>query len=226
MGRFDEEETLEPVDRETVLARQLAFLKHKRAGCLFAAVAAHNPERYGWVHRFPDEHETAIDKCIAAAIDAPEVTMVSLLFPKVVTTQGLIRFITVLRRCEMLVLEQADSALGCTCLGFRAKVGEFRSYVTGFGNFSFLPKTRRTPFVEIVMRVKPRPNYEYVFKEAPVGVIHLADLDMRGMGRDKLQGLWDGSFVQTQKVLGEKPDLRSAARTTFSIPLHLLTGII
>lgn len=219
-------DTREPMDRETVLARQLAFLKEKRAGCLFAALAAQDPRKYGWVHRFPEEQETAIDACIAAAINSPEATMVSLLFPEVVVTEDLLQLIMVLRRCEMLSLGQIESAFGYTCLGFRTKVGELRSYVTGFGNFSFLPKTRRAPFVELVMRVKSRPHYDFVFKEAPPGVIHLADLDMLGMERERLWGLWDGSFVQTERILGEKPDLRSAARTTFSIPSELLTGLL
>jgi hypothetical protein len=214
------------MDREKVLVTQLAFLRERRAGCLFAAVAAQDPRKYGWVHRFPGEEENAIDTCIAAAVDAPEVTMVSLLFPEVIVTEDLLQLIRVLRRCEMLSLEQVEPAFGSICLGFRAKVGELRSYVTGFGNFPFLPKTRRAPFVELVMRVKPRPHYEFVFKEAPPNVIHLADLDMLGMERERLWGLWEGSFVETEKRLEEKPDLRSAARTTFSIPSPLLTGVL
>lgn len=216
---------MKPVDREAVRAKQLAFLMEKRAGCLFAAVAAQNPEKYGWFHKFPDIDDTAIDRCIAAAIEAPDVAMMSLVFPDVVSTEDLLHLIGVLRRCEMMSLEQVESMLGCTCLGFRAKVGELRSYVTGFGDFPFMPETRRAPFVELVMRVKPRPNYDFVFKEAPPDVIHLADLDMLGIERSRLWGLWDGSFVQTEKILGAKPDLRSAARTTFSIPSQLLVEL-
>jgi hypothetical protein len=106
-------------------------------------------------------------------------------------------------------------------LGFRAIVGNLRSYVTGFGDFAFLPQTRRSPYVEIAARVKPRPQYEFVFKEAPENIIHLADMDMRGIQRDKLRRLWDNSFIHTQAILGAKPDLRSAARTTYSLPKQL-----
>src|SRR4051794_27517873 len=109
-----------PIDRAKVVVKQLAFLKERRAGCLFAAVAAQDPRKYGWVHRFPGKEEAAIDACIAAAIDAPEVTMVSLLFPEVIVTEDLLQLVKVLRRCEMLSLEQVESAFGSICLGFRA----------------------------------------------------------------------------------------------------------
>lgn len=49
--------------------------------------------------------------------------------------------------------------------------------MTGFCDLPFLPATRRAPFTELTMRVKPRPNYEFQFKEAPPNVIHLADMD-------------------------------------------------
>lgn len=57
-------------------------------------------------------------------------------------------------------------------------------------------------------------------KEAPEGVIHLADMDMKGMKDIQLQYLWDGSFKNTERIIGHKPDLRSAAKTTFAVPLE------
>ena len=35
--------------QDDILDRQLRFFIDKRAGCLFAAVAAQNPGKYGWV---------------------------------------------------------------------------------------------------------------------------------------------------------------------------------
>ena len=58
-------------------------------------------------------------------------------------------------------------------------------------------------------------------KEAPENVLHLADMDMKGMGENKFKALWYGSLDNTEKVLGHKPDLRSAAKTTFAVPLHV-----
>jgi hypothetical protein len=58
-------------------------------------------------------------------------------------------------------------------------------------------------------------------KAAPEGVIHLADMEMKGMGEKQFKALWFGSFSKVQGILGQKPDLRSAAKTTFAIPLGL-----
>ena len=96
-----------------------------------------------------------------------------------------------------------------------------RAIVSGFGNFDFFPRTRQAVFTEIVFRSKPRPVYDWVMKETAPGVVHLADMDMRGMQENKFKAIWYGSFDSTEKVLGHKPDLKSAARTTFAIPLDL-----
>lgn len=52
-------------------------------------------------------------------------------------------------------------------------------------------------------------------------VLHLADMDMKGMGENQFKSLWYGSFAKVEDILGSKPDLRSAAKTTFAIPLDL-----
>jgi len=44
-------------------------------------------------------------------------------------------------------------------------------------------------------------------------------MDMKGMGENKFKSLWFGSFDNTEKLLGHKPDLRSAAKTTFAVPV-------
>src|SRR5207245_2474860 len=117
-------------------------------------------------------------------------TTLSLLFPTVSTTDDLVGFLGMLKKCDLLVLEQTEEYADSICLGFRALIGSLRSYVTGFGNFPFFPATRRASFVELATRVKPRPQYDFVFREAPRDVIHLADMDMLGVKRDKLWELW------------------------------------
>jgi hypothetical protein len=205
-----------------VVKTQLRFFEAKKAGCLFAAAAARDPLKYGWSHQCLLPRASDIDAAVRAGMDSREMTTLSLLFPTISAVTELLDLIRVLSHSEMIFLDQREECLGTLCLGFRARIGELLSYVTGFANFAFMPKTRRAPCVELTMRVKPRPNYEFVFKEAPPGIVHLADLDMLGMPREKLGKLWDNSFVRTNKILGAKPDLRSAARTSFSIPQELL----
>ena len=126
-----------------------------------------------------------------------------------------------LRDTPPFSLEEEKRYRGRICLGFRLQVGELSSWLSGFGGFDFLPKTRQAVFTEIVFRTKSRPQYDWVMKETPEGVIHLADMDMKGMGEHKFKSLWHGSFATTEEVLGKKPDLRSAAKTTFAVPYKL-----
>lgn len=161
--------------QDDILDRQLRFFVEKRAGCLFAAAAAQNPDKYGWVHRIVPMRHGSIDLAITQAIDEPTTTTLSLLFPDISVIDQFREFIATLKHCEMLSLDQIEEFRDTVCLGFRARVGGAKSYVTGFGDFPFLPLTRRAPFVELATRVKARPDYDFVFKQAPPGVIHLAD---------------------------------------------------
>lgn len=78
---------------------------------------------------------------------------------------------------------------------------------------------------EIVLRVKPRPTYDFAMKESPPDVIHLADLDMKGMPADRFRATWHACFRATAKLLGKAPDLTSAARTTYGLPASLAKGM-
>lgn len=120
-----------------------------------------------------------------------------------------------------ITLEQEDEFADSVCLGYRIQVGEVKSWVTGFGSFDFLPKTRQAVFTAITFRSKPRPVYKHVMKESPEGVVHLADMDMKGMNENRFKSLWYGSFDATELILCHKPDMRSAAKTTFAVPLAL-----
>lgn len=210
------------MSHDDLLLQQRRFYTDSKAGCLFAALAAYDPMKYGWEHVVVPPRAGDVDHELQTAIASPTTTTLSLLFPDVRTDVQLVELITVLKQCKLIVLDQTETFLGSTCLGFRTLVGDKRSFITGFGDFPFLPPTRRAPCVELITRVKPRPDYTYVFKEAAPDVIHLADLDMKDMPKASMQALWDASFAQTKKILGSAPDLRSAARTTYAIPTVLL----
>jgi hypothetical protein len=60
-----------------------------------------------------------------------------------------------------------------------------------------------------------------VMKEAPPDTLHVADMDLLGISENKFKALWYGSFDRTEAVLGHKPDLRSAAKTTFVVPTRI-----
>lgn len=207
--------------KQSVIELQLDFYKKSKAGCLFAAHAAKDPTKFGWRLSVSDVDKTQFDGLINSAISTSSISTQSILFPSVVKWENLKSLLSLLCEMPLIALEQKEKYEGNVCLGYRVTIGELKSWVTGFGNFDFLPKTRQAVFTEIVFRVKPRPDYEMVMKEASVGIIHLADMDMKGMRENKFRKLWYGSFDNTEKIIGHVPDLRSAAKTTFAIPLNL-----
>ena len=210
------------MNSENIIRHQLSFYKKGKAGCMFASIAAKNPIEYGWKHVTLDVNYRKIDELIAEAINDPEITTLSLIFPLVVTKKQFAEFIRELKLCKNMFLEQNELFNDYLCLGFRVKVDASVSWVSGFGNFEFLPETRRAPYTELAFRVKPKPKYKWVMKESLTNVLHIADLYLKGISEKKFKRNWCKSFERTEKILGQKPDLRSAAKTTFSIPKDIL----
>ena len=204
-----------------VIAAQLEFYRNNKAGCAFAAFTAKAPQKYGWSQKVISPTAASIDAATEEAIASTETTMVSLIFPDVSTLESLLSLVATFQSTHYIFLEQNLVFDDFHCLGFRAKVGSFVSWISGFGPFDFFPVTRRSPFTEVALRVKPRPDYKHIMKKAPAGVIHLADLDMLGMAEAAFKKMWYGSLDRTAQLLGHKPDLKSAAKTTFSIPTTL-----
>lgn len=207
------------MEADLIKRLQLEFFRRNLAGCAFAALAAKEPERYGWYQRVVEAASSAIEGELGAAIDDKRVTMISLIFPRVRSAPDLFALCHDMSECGNIVLEQDVIFRNSRCLGFRLRVGPALSWITGFGNFGFLPETRRTPYTEITVRTKPRPDYEWTMKEAPEQTIHLADMDMLGLPRVQFEKLWRRSLAHTSQRLGHPPDLRSAAKTTFALPI-------
>lgn len=201
---------------------QMDYFSQMKAGCAFAAVAARDPSKYGWEQKVVEMHHGTIDDQIHQGINDSKVTTLSLIFPAVREIDHLIELTNELQLCSQVFLEQCVLFENAYCMGFRVRMGDCVSWVSGFGDFNFFPKTRRTPFTEITFRVKPRPKYKWFMKESPPNIIHLADLDMLGLSRATMQHLWHVSLKNTARLLGHKPDLKSAAKTTFSIPQELV----
>lgn len=198
---------------------QLKFFRKNQTGCAFAAVAAGKPDKFGWSHFVAPMNPVVIDQAIERAISDEKTTTLSLIFKECKTVVQLQELITLLQRCQHMFLGQDIEFNGLRCLGFRVRVNGLESWASGFGPFDFFPKTRQAPHTELIFRVKPRPAYEKVMKKSPPGVIHLADLDMQGIGKTEFKKLWDSSIERTATLLGHPPDLQSAAKTTFVLPV-------
>lgn len=210
------------MQKQDVINAQLDFYRQAHAGCLFAAHAARNPHEFGWDLSVDDKVSAeSIEGVLRSAISSKNVSTQSVIFPSVQTQDDLRELLFVLCEMPLILLEQREIFKDSLCLGYRLRIRDVSSWISGFGNFDFLPKTRRAHFTEITVRVKTRPHYDWSMEEHPEGVVHLADMDMRGMSENQFKSLWYGSFHQTEKILGSKPDLRSAAKTTFAVPIGL-----
>lgn len=204
---------------DQIIGEQLDFFAKNLTGCGFAAIAAKNAAHYEWDHILVEAPEaSAIDDAISSAMAADGVSTLSIVFPSVRSDTEFDAFLPTLQS-ERLVLRETEDTDVNRCYRFRAIIDDEESLVTGFGPFDWLPKTRRAPYTSIVLRVKPRPDYDWHLKPPVPGIIHIADMHMQGMSDSSLRKLWRNSFWTTRGILGKKPDRESAARTTFIVPL-------
>lgn len=208
-----------------IISEQLEFFARNLSGCGFAALAARDPDHFEWGSKIILSSDYGkIDEYIAWAVAEPSVSTLSLIFPDVTSDQELDTLIPQLQT-KLLILHELVDTEQNRCFRFRAQVNEDQSFVSGFGPFDYMPVTRRSPHTSIVMRVKERPSYDWNFKEPESGIIHVADMNMKGLSDRKLWRMWNNSFLTTAGLLEKKPDQESAAKTTFVIPLDRAQGI-
>lgn len=205
------------MNTEAIFQSQMTFFKLRKAGCIFAAYVAKNPKKYGWFQKIVKSNLCEIEDAISSSISSKSITTISLIFPEINAIEDLIELVYLLEKSNLIFFTVLNYN-NYRCIGIRIKVNELTSWVSGFGSFEFLPKTRQAPYTEITFRVKPRPKFDFVLKASPENVIHLADLDLLGKSERSFKGMWQASFNNTFKILGHSPDLMSAAKTTFAIP--------
>ncbi|MBP9742753.1 MAG: hypothetical protein KBD37_05275 [Burkholderiales bacterium] len=208
--------------QEEIYTEQINFFKRGKSGCIFAALAATNPKKYCWQQiQIKQICPNIIDSQIESYMSAPEISTLSVVFPEINTVEKLLQLIRVLEQCKTMATEKIYYK-NFLCYGFRLKVGNKFSWVSGFGPFEFLPKTRQAPYTEITCRIKDKPDYKFEMKKAPHNILHLADMDMQGMCTHAFKTLWTQSVANSEKIVGHKLDLLSAAKTSFAIPKELI----
>ena len=209
------------MQEQLIIQAQLEFYRKGGSGCLFAAHAAVDPEKFGWRLAVSEVSQKQIETLIQLAINNEEVSTQSIIFPEACKWNKLKELLLILGKIHFIFLEQNEEYEGSVCLGYRLRVGNRTSWILGFGGFDFLPQTRQSLFTEIVFRCKPKPEYRQVMKESDPDILHIAHMDMRDMRENKFKSLWYGSINHTEEILGRASDLRSKAKTTFAIPVGL-----
>lgn len=211
---------------QDIIDAQMEFFRKGKSGCSFAAFAARDPKHFEWHHRvvLPDQYAT-VQAIVAEAILDDEVSTLALVFPDVDTDEKLDEILPVLNGDFLFLHHCLNTEANC-CFRFRARVGDDEAFVSGFGPFDYMPKTRRTPYTSLIFRVSPRPEYDWYLKPPEQGIIHVADMDMKGLADRTLHRMWRSSFLGTNGILGHEPDDESAAKTTFVIPLDRANQIL
>ncbi|WHU00926.1 hypothetical protein [Sphingomonas sp. NIBR02145] len=204
---------------DEIVTSQLEFFAKNSSGCAFAAMAAREPEKYEWAHQIVNQGSLPdLDSIIDKAIEDPAISTLSLVFPHVTDLDALSSLLPALQG-ERIYLHDLHDTAENRCYRFRARIGEDESFISGFGPYEHLPMTRRTPYTSIVMRVKPRPHYEWHMQPPEEGIIHVADMTMKGLPGRNFKRMWRNTFLTVAGILGQKPDDESAAKTTFIMPL-------
>lgn len=194
-------------------------------GCVFAQHLAKESEyNTGWHSKvFIDEvnDQTKFDKTIEQAIENPEIEVLSLLLPNVVTIEQLTALVKQwITSSKVIFLESATNYKDRICLSLRLELGKsgISSWLMMFAPFTFFPNTRQSPITELSIRVKPKPEQIYPKLSQNRKNAHLADAPFF-LPETIVDSTWEATFTNTEYLLGYKPDLIAAAKTTISFEM-------
>lgn len=164
-----------------------------KIGCTFAALFAKKPELVGWVTVISPKTFKIPNNAFILSLQFPDADKHSVF--DWAMNNGFY--------CENL---------GQGCTGLRYKINKDVAWVQYFGPDSHV-KTRQAPVPELMLCVK-RPIGAY-FKVGYHGILHLAHATVAHLKPSKADKLWDTSHKNTEKLLGHRPFLSEAAKTTY-----------
>jgi len=173
--------------------KNLKFIRQGKTGCVFASIMARNPDKIGWKRIFNPEKLTIPEGAyiVSFVFEGKDKKWVK----NWALQNGMYEDIT---------------SKNTTGLRYKGKHGV--SWVQYFGQDSHV-KTRQTPNAELLFCVKlPKKTY---FKVGLKGVLHLAHASIEHIKEKSLDKIWESCHKRTQKILGKKPTVEEAAKTTF-----------
>ena len=174
------------------IEEQKNWIRAGNAGCIFAAALVRKPELINWNFTIAEEKlviplNTAILSIVFPNSNVQKVKEWSLNNGFYLEDLGLYE-------------------------GLRLKIDNNISWVQYFGPDSHV-KTRQTPHSMLSFTL--RLPIKYYCKVGFHGVLHLAHASIEHLLPNQANSMWSNSFKHTEKVLGHKPTLSEAAKTTF-----------
>lgn len=193
-------------------------------GCLFAKVLNSARPTYGWdtivVPEGPVEQAARrVEEHTRVGIAAEGTRIVSLIFPWLTADEELAALLRGLARIPGWSVSLMGPGEDPVMLAVRVALqeGEVDSWVLGFGPFTFLPRTRRAPFTELVVPVKPKVAGQHRMDD-DMTRSHLADVPVPALLDPKFEGLVASTGAHRLFVLGGTEDARAKAKVTYAIP--------
>ncbi|MED4128862.1 hypothetical protein [Shouchella miscanthi] len=197
-----------------------------QTGCIFAQhLAKKTQDESGWYSEVITKNDICqekIDNSILEAIDDPNIEVLSFLFPNVVTVDQLSFIVkSWIKDSTIIFLEKATYYDEHICLSLRLELGDsgIYSWLMMFAPFTSFPNTRQSPITELAIRVKPKPEYIYPKLSQDRDKAHLADTPFV-LSDSKTDRTWEATFKNTEYLLGYKPNLIAAAKTTISFDIN------
>lgn len=176
----------------------LEWIQKGKTGCTFATLFSKKPEAVGWKFYFyKDWKKMNKDNSVQGNI-------VSINFPADMNIERVRSWAT---KYGFFIEETSAETEG-----LRIKVGEGTSWVQYFGPDSHVP-TRRSPTPMLIYCNKL--NKAYYVKVGFKGILHLAHAYYDKISEKVYDLLWERSYKQTCKLLGKKPGIKEAAKTTW-----------
>lgn len=206
------------------VAAQQNWFKAGQTGCVFARLIATNFSGPAWPYLVMSDSEDGrtVDAAIDRLCESDGVEMVSLIYPECITLAEFLTQIARLVDSSKFWVEKAEESAEGTSLWVRRPVAAgVQAWVMGFGPDPVLPPTRRAPFYELALRIKPKSGGEFHRLNQDPGAAHLADFPMT-MPPHHWEDRWATTYRKTRAILGHEPDHVSAARSTLTVPSDLI----
>jgi hypothetical protein len=201
-----------------------------QTGCMFARLAALSADAPRWecIVAAPAANLDVprLTSLIDAAIEDARIEVVSVLLPELMTAPDVVAVVRKLVAGGPFWLE-VDRVVGDTLrlhlrYPFTASGGPVQSWVMAFGPYTWLPNTRQGPYLELVIRVKGKPDWIFHRLNQDRDVAHLADVPLDMTDRH-WEHRWQSTRERTRMILGGEPDEISAAKCTLSVPIGELS---
>ena len=195
-------------------------------GCNFARIAARKAFELGWHSEFIGSRDNVerASEIMDAAASNPNGQIASLVFDRM-SASDLADTIVTLTETSDFYLEKDelidDGRRRQLFLRYPLAAGRIAAWSMCFAPYSFMPNTRRSPFIEIATRVKEKPEGLHPMLNGNPAEAHLADLIIDTNPKHTANRIAT-TIGRTATILGGKPNHITAAKSTLVIPVEEL----